>query len=245
MVRSKLPKFCYRTGLVTFCWIRNNYRGLAIYPISLIHLSAIYISTILECWKKCTDNCIGISKYQTVTHIGQVSGHQETPSIVYGSMNVSTEMGHHQWMLKVNRYIKKLTIGFVDIGYVTNYYLIFYQEEANKSFSLKALKIENGSEKRIVATPVEKERLVNGDIIVIRIIGTKFCISVVNGKCRWRVFIDIVDGIYKLYTGLFCFGDSVTLMGYKQMDHDVPKCVGCGQIMESNWKCCLKCGKKV
>ena len=55
MSEMKKLKFCELTKLVTINWIENNYQGEAIYPLALKYITATFIETIVEQWKKSSD----------------------------------------------------------------------------------------------------------------------------------------------------------------------------------------------
>ena len=56
MSEMKKLKFCELTKLVTINWIENNYQGEAIFPLALKYITATFIETIVEQWKKSSAN---------------------------------------------------------------------------------------------------------------------------------------------------------------------------------------------
>lgn len=188
---SKVQKFCRFTELVTLYWIRNNYKETTIYPLCLKYLSVKYIEAILEQWNKSSfPDCIVLAQNcQTITQIRPNYKYHKIPTWVYGSMKISTNIGHHEWELKINLLNDNLSIGVNKINNAQNqrYHLLFYQQKVNRviiRMKRTQLNVYVGTEERL--------------------------------KCLHSEDVD--EGIYQLSAALFTFGDCITIINYKQID---------------------------
>lgn len=188
---SKIQKFCRFTELVTVYWIRNNYKEIAIYPLCLIYLSATYIKAILEQWDKSSfPDCIILAQNnQRVTQIRPTYKYHKIPTWVYGSTAVSTKMGHHEWELKINLLNDNLSIGVNEINNAQNQrYHLLFHQQKVNRVIIRM----NRTQLNVYVGTEEKLRCLHSE--------------------------DVDEGIYQLSAALFTFGDSITIINYKQID---------------------------
>ena len=206
MSQFKKFNFCKITKLITLNWIKNNYKGKAIYPLTLKYLSATYIKVIVEQWQA-SPNCIVVSKSLTVTQTSKLLW----GSIINGLMEVSTDgLGYHRWHLKINKIHREMLIGLDAISKKNKYRFLMYQDQYAIPSDLIGFHIlwnERCYDPGLLYT-----RIIKDDKIVIALINTSLKISIIrNGACIKKSKRQITSGVYQLGVTLFDPGDSITI----------------------------------
>ena len=253
--------------LATSGWIRQQYHGSLQYPVSVISLSTMYLRWVREQWEfSCNQNrtathiendaCIALSRCdqnRTVTHICPSINHQHI--FICGAMIVSTRGGHHQWIMKVNNFSKRLMFGISNCRISgetqAKYHAMIFKKNSFSRYSFVAFSRNGaGIYKQTFGLATEYERMQNGDVVIMKLRGNHVEIRDIRGDCKSGIRMRIDDGPWRAFIGLGGIGDSVSIISYSQTDTK-QKCVGkidsgwCEQELQSNWNHCPNCRIKI
>ena len=245
MSEMKKLKFCELTKLVTINWIENNYQGEAIYPLALKYITATFIETIVEQWKKSSDFIVVSNSLTTREQTATQTSTLQWGSIINGSIKVLTDtQAYHRWHLKINKIHREMLVGLDEISGNRKYRSSMYRKNKYAHpFDTKGNHIiEN---EKCYDPSIMHAHIIKGDRIIIALSGTSLKISIIrNGGYQTKFEHEIHPGDYQLGVTLFNHGDSITICNMNS-SYNLPYrddgCNACGSDIRPNWSYCPRC----